>query len=297
MADPQRSAAPDGLAVVDKPAGWTSHDVVAKSRGLLGTRKVGHSGTLDPDATGVLLLGVGRVTRLLRFLGVHPKSYVGELVLGVETSTLDAAGDVTAVHDMGGVDLAAVRSAAGSFVGEIDQIPPMVSAVKVGGRRLHELAREGVSVEREPRRVTVHELEIDPTDDPAVFRLSVRCSSGTYVRSLAADLGRALGGGAHLRALRRTAIGPFDLARAVPLEQLSPDALLPPAAALAGYAQRAVDDELAAAARDGKVLGSAELGVDGDGPWAILDADGGLVAVYEPFRGERVKPAVVVAAR
>src|SRR3954466_2729220 len=124
----------DGLAIVDKDAAWTSHDVVAKSRGLLGTRKVGHSGTLAPDATGVLLLGVGRVTRLLRFLTALGKSYVGEVVLGAETSTLDAAGEVTAPPDMAGVPLDEVRAASRSFVGKIQQIPPMVSAVKVGGR-------------------------------------------------------------------------------------------------------------------------------------------------------------------
>src|SRR3954470_12722099 len=135
---------PDGLVVVDKPAGWTSHDVVAKARGILQTRKIGHSGTLDPDATGVLLLGVGRVTRLLRFLTALPKRYTGEVVLGVETSTLDSAGDVIATHDMAGVTLDDVRAAAEAFVGDIEQVPPMVSAVKVGGRRLHELAREGV---------------------------------------------------------------------------------------------------------------------------------------------------------
>ncbi|HEX8582411.1 MAG TPA: hypothetical protein VF640_08780, partial [Acidimicrobiales bacterium] len=131
-----RPPGPDGVAVVDKPAGWTSHDVVARSRRLLGTRKVGHAGTLDPGATGVLLLGAGRATRLLRFLSGLSKSYVGEVVLGVETTTLDDEGEVTATHDMAGVGVEDVRAAAAAFVGEIDQVPPMVSAVKVGGRRL-----------------------------------------------------------------------------------------------------------------------------------------------------------------
>ncbi|HRW39594.1 MAG TPA: tRNA pseudouridine(55) synthase TruB, partial [Aquihabitans sp.] len=191
---------PDGLVVVDKPAGWTSHDVVAKSRGLLGTRKVGHAGTLDPDATGVLLLGVGRATKLLRYLSPLGKAYVGEVVLGVETSTLDAAGEVTATHDMAGTTLDDVRRAAGAFVGDIEQIPPMVSAVKVGGKRLHELARQGIEVERQPRPVTVHTLDVlpGPEGEPLVVTIAVSCSSGTYVRTLAADLGAALGGGAHL---------------------------------------------------------------------------------------------------
>jgi tRNA pseudouridine55 synthase len=183
-----RDAGPDGLVVVDKDAGWTSHDVVAKSRGLLGTRKVGHSGTLDPDATGVLLLGVGRVTRLLRFLTALAKTYTCEIVLGVETTTLDASGEVTATHDMGAVTLDRVRAAAAGLTGDILQVPPMVSAVKVDGKRLHQLAREGVEVERDARPVTVHRFTVDPTADPLVVTAEVECSSGTYVRTLAADL-------------------------------------------------------------------------------------------------------------
>ena len=276
----------DGLAVVDKPAGWTSHDVVARARKLLGQKKIGHSGTLDPDATGVLLLGCGKVTRLLRFLTALPKSYVGEVVLGSETSTLDAAGEVTATHDMGQIRLDDVRAAALAFVGDIEQVPPMVSAVKVGGRRLHELAREGVEVERQPRRVTVHRLHVEPTGEPHVFRIEVDCSSGTYVRTLAADLGHALGGGAHLRNLRRTAIGSFTLDEAHPLDQL---VVLPPADALRDYPAVRADAETAAAVRYGKLLD-----LPGDGPVAVLDEAGELLAVYEPHKG-RMKPSVVVA--
>jgi tRNA pseudouridine55 synthase len=146
MAD--RPRGPDGIVVVDKPAGWTSHDVVARSRKVLGTRKVGHSGTLDPDATGVLVLGVGRATRLLRYLTLLPKRYTATIVLGTETTTLDAAGEVTAVHDMSGVVQDDVWRAARQLTGDIEQVPPMFSAVKVGGRRLHEIAREGGEVER-----------------------------------------------------------------------------------------------------------------------------------------------------
>ncbi|MEO9223409.1 MAG: tRNA pseudouridine(55) synthase TruB [Acidimicrobiales bacterium] len=287
---------PDGLAVVDKPAGWTSHDVVAKARGLLGTRRVGHSGTLDPDATGVLLLGVGRVTRLLRFLGNHPKTYVGEVVLGAETSTLDASGEVTATHDMAGITLPDVEAAAAAFVGEIEQVPPMVSAIKVDGRRLHELAREGVEVERAPRPVTIHALRVAAVDgDALVFRLEVQCSSGTYIRTLADDLGHALGGGAHLRNLRRTAIGPFAVDDTIELDALEPDALLPPIAALVGYSSVTVDAEMAAAIRNGNVLPADALGVDGAGPWAVVDGSGALLAVYERRGDTEVKPAVVLA--
>src|SRR5436309_241316 len=193
----------DGLVVVDKAPGWTSHDVVAKCRGIFGQKRVGHAGTLDPGATGVLLVGLGRVTRLLRYPGALPKTYVGEVVLGTETSTLDDEGEVTATYDMSGVTLGDARAAAERFVGDIEQVPPMVSAVKVGGRRLHELARQGVEVERQPRRVTVHRLDVAAAGD-GIYRMSVDCSSGTYVRTLAADIGAALGGGAHPAHLRRS---------------------------------------------------------------------------------------------
>jgi tRNA pseudouridine55 synthase len=283
---------PDGVVVIDKPAGWTSHDVVAKLRGVLGTRKIGHSGTLDPPATGVLVLGVGAATRLLRFLTVLPKAYVGEIVLGVETTTLDAAGVVTAVHDMDAVTDERVRAAAAALTGDIEQVPPMVSAVKVGGRRLHELAREGKEVTREPRPVTVSRFDVEPLhDEPGVWRATVECSSGTYVRSLAADLGTALGGGAHLRALRRTAVGGFGLDDASTIEA---PVLRPVADAVAHLPAVVADPDLAAEVAHGRVFDHERLGVTpGSGPWAVLDPDGWLLAVYEDH-GERTKPAVVV---
>src|SRR4051794_19745218 len=165
-----------GLVVIDKAAGWTSHDVVAKLRGILHTKKVGHAGTLDPDATGVLLVGVGKVTRLLRFLTALGKRYHGEVVFGTTTSTLDAAGEVTGTFVMTDLTPARVRAAAADLVGEIMQVPPMVSALKVDGRRLHELAREGIEVERAPRPVTVHELTVTSTADPLVYEIDVHCS-------------------------------------------------------------------------------------------------------------------------
>ena len=280
--------------VVDKPAGWTSHDVVARCRRIFAQRRVGHAGTLDPDATGVLVVGLGRATRLLRFVTDLPKSYTGEVVLGVATSTLDAAGEETGRWDMAGVSLSMVREAAGALVGELDQVPPMVSAVKVAGRRLHTLARAGVEVERSPRRVVVRRFDVDSTDDPAVFRIDVECSSGTYVRSLAADLGTALGGGAHLRALRRMAIGPFTVACAAPLEDVGPAAVRPPAAAVSHLRPVTVGPLLAGAVATGKVLAAADLGAEGDGPWAVLDGDGRLLAVYERYGEGKAKPAVVM---
>ncbi len=282
----------EGLAVIDKEATWTSHDVVAKARGVLGTRKVGHAGTLDPDATGVLLLGVGRATRLLRFLTPLVKRYRAELVLGAETTTLDAAGEVTAVHDMAGVGPEEVAEAASGFVGDIMQVPPMVSAVRVGGRRLHELARRGIEVKREARPVTVHELAVVPVDaDTGVYRMEVSCSSGTYIRSLGADIATALGGGGHVRALRRLAIGSFTVAEAHPVD--SP-VLLSMVEALRDYPAVAVDEDLGRRVGTGQVLESGELGGTGEGPWPVVDSRGRLLAVYQPHTEGRVKPAMVI---
>ncbi|NLA34248.1 MAG: tRNA pseudouridine(55) synthase TruB [Actinobacteria bacterium] len=279
-----------GVAVVDKDAGWTSHDVVAKARGILGTRKVGHSGTLDPDATGVLVLGVGRGTKLLRYLQLLPKSYECEIVFGVETNTLDDSGEVTATHDMS-FSPEEATAAVGALTGDILQVPPMVSAVKIDGKRLHELARQGIEVERPARPVTVYRYEVTPTEDPLVYRAVVECSSGTYVRVLAADLGTALGGGAHLRTLRRTSVGAFTLADANPLEAVT---VLPLPEAVRGFPCVSVDKDLEAAIRVGKVLDAETLGVAGQGPWPVLSEAGELLAVYEPFRDSSVKPAVVL---
>lgn len=289
MARRRRPAATHGLVVVDKPAGVTSHDVVDMLRRRFGERQVGHAGTLDPDATGVLLVGVGSATRLLRFLAGLDKDYTGEVVLGVETSTLDAAGDVVATHDMSAVTIDEARVAAGRLTGDIQQVPPMVSALKVDGRRLHELAREGIEVERAPRPVHVAHFDVEPTDDAGVLRVAVTCSSGTYVRSLAADLGRLLGGGAHLRNLRRTRIGPFVIDEAG-----APDdaALLPLPDVLRGMAVVHAGDELAALIRNGRVLPAW----DGSGPWAVLGPTGDLLAVYERFRESEAKPVVVLNA-
>ena len=283
---------PEGLAVVDTEEGLTSHDVVAKARGIFGTRKVGHAGTLDPDATGVLLLGVGRATRLMRFLSPLLKQYEGELVLGAETTTLDASGEITSVYDMSAVTPGQVCDAASGFVGDIMQIPPMVSAIRVGGRRLYEMAREGVEVEREARPVTVYDLTVAPVDaGSGVYRMRVRCSSGTYIRSLAADIGSALGGGAHLRALRRLAVGSFSVAEARPIQAAS---VMPMAEALRDYAAVSVGEDLARRVGSGQMLSVEELAVEGEGPWAVLGPEGQLLAVYEPHPSGLLKPAVVI---
>lgn len=291
MAKKSKNVGPHGVVVIDKPAGWTSHDVVAKSRGVIGTRKVGHSGTLDPDATGVLVLGVGNATRLLRFLTELPKQYAGEIVLGTETSTLDAAGEVTATHDMSAVTDDEVRAAAAELTGDLMQVPPMVSAIKIDGKRLHELAREGKEVERPPRPVRVDRFDVEPVEgEPGVWRCVVDCSSGTYIRSLAADLGSALGGGAHLRSLRRTSVGGFTLDEAGTIEEPS---LLPISAAVQHLEAAAVDDDTAVLVGHGRILDVDVLGVTGEGPWSVLDGAGELLAVYEAH-AKGAKPTVVI---
>lgn len=276
-----------GLAVVDKPAGVTSHDVVGMLRKRFDERQVGHAGTLDPDATGVLLVGVGKATRLLRFLTALGKTYTGEVVLGTSTSTLDAAGEVTGTFDMSAVTVdMARRVAAQHLTGPILQIPPMVSALRIDGKRLHELARAGIEVEREARPVTVYSFDVVGTADPSVLQIEVRCSAGTYIRSLADDLGRLLGGGAHLGNLRRTAVGSFTVDESLPPAEC---VLISPLDALRDYPRVDVDDPTADMVRHGRVLDRFE----GDGPWAVVDSTGALLAVYESF-GDASKPAVVI---
>jgi len=284
----------NGLVVVDKEAGWTSHDVVARCRRIFGQKRVGHAGTLDPDATGVLLVGLGRATRLMRFLTALPKTYEAEVVLGTATSTLDASGDVTGTWDMEDVSLAAVREAAARLTGDIEQVPPMVSAVKVDGRRLHALAREGIEVERSARPVTVYRYDVAPGLAPGVFRIEVVCSSGTYVRVLAADLGEALGGGAHLRNLRRTRIGSFTTEDARLVDELTPAVVLTPAQAMRDLDQVVVPIDAQKLVARGLPLDRVPLGVAGEGPWGLVDDAHHLLAVYEATETDRIKPAVVI---
>ena len=287
----RRPATTHGLCVVDKPAGVTSHDVVGMLRRRFHERQVGHAGTLDPDATGVLVVAVGMSTKLLRFVEKTTKRYVGEVVLGTETSTLDAAGEVTATHDMAGVTTEqARRVVAEHLVGEIEQIPPMVSAIRVDGRRLHELAREGIEIERKPRPVTIHSFGVSDGPEPGVLSIEVECSAGTYIRTLAADLGKLLGGGAHLRNLRRTAVGEFTIGEAG-----SPDEceLLPVETTVRGLARVDIDQATAMLVGNGRVLPRFD-GLSGDGPWALFGPEGTLLAVYEAFRVDQVKPSVVL---
>ena len=278
---------PEGLLLVDKPAGITSHDVVDAVRRGLGTRKVGHAGTLDPMATGLLLVGVGRATRLLRFLSGLDKAYEGTGRLGIETDTLDAEGTVVRTSQVA-VDRRALEAAMRGLVGQTEQRPPAYSAVKVGGRVLHRAARAGQAIEALPRTVRVDAFDLlrfDGTD----FEFRVACSSGTYVRVLVADVGAALGCGAHLTRLVRTRIGPFSLSDAAPVGALGRP--LPIEAAVRHLPSiRLESHDEARAASNGRPLGPAGL----RGPYAVLDPDGRLVAVYRDD-GARALPEMVLA--
>jgi tRNA pseudouridine55 synthase len=273
----------NGLLVIDKQAGVTSHDVVAMCRRIVGERRVGHAGTLDPGATGVLVVGVGRATRLLRFVEDAEKEYVADAVFGVTTTTLDAQGDVISEKDAALLSEDDVRAVLSRFVGNIDQVPPMVSAIKVGGEALYKKARRGEDIPREPRRVRVYDLTLEAFSrgERARARFRVRCSKGTYIRSLVADIGEALKVGAHVSALRRTRVGTFSDAQAIPVSDVSENALQPMEAAVAGYPRRSVDEAGARALVHGKPLEPGGI----DGVYAVYGPDG-LLAMAEDREGE-----------
>ncbi|GAA1970253.1 tRNA pseudouridine(55) synthase TruB [Isoptericola halotolerans] len=308
---PRRPTAPDGFLVVDKPAGLTSHDVVARCRRLAGTRKVGHAGTLDPMATGVLVVGVGRATRLLTYVVGADKEYDATIRLGVGTTTDDAEGAVVSAPGVGqGVERAALESAVAALTGEIEQVPTTVSAIKVDGKRAYDLARAGEEVQLAARPVIVSTFDVLAVrpglsdDGTSVLDLDARVvvSSGTYVRALARDLGAALGTAGHLTALRRTRVGGYDLARARSLEQLEHQAdddgvlaTTPLAdAARATFAVRDLTDAEARALGYGQWVAPSGT----DGTVAGVGPDGALVALLEDTsrRGEQLaKPVLVLA--
>lgn len=277
---------PEGLLLIDKPSGITSHDVVDAVRRALGTRKVGHAGTLDPMATGLLVLGVGRATRLLRFLGELPKTYEGTARLGVETTTLDAQGEVTNERSVN-ASRDDVRRAMAALVGESLQRPPAFSAVKVGGRKLYEAARRGEAVEAAPRPIRVDSFDLLAMRGSDVD-LRIVCSGGTYVRVLVADVGSMLGCGAHLARLRRTAIGPFRVDDAAPPD--APGAPLEMEQAVAHLPRIDIELEEARAASHGSVLGPAGI----EGPYGVFGPDGRLIGVYRDG-GSRARPEVILA--
>jgi len=290
----------DGLVVVDKEPGWTSHDVVAKLRSVFGQKRVGHAGTLDPDATGVLLVGLGRATRLLRFLQAAPKVYRGTIQFGIATTTLDAAGEVTQKTEMT-FSREELVVALAQFVGDIKQIPPMVSAIKIDGKRLYELARAGEEIERAPRPVTVYRFILeDFGESKAGFPTAtvlVECSSGTYIRTLAADLGEALGGCAHITTLRRLSSGSFDIDEAHELDAIiaNPDeCVLSTRIAMRDLVQIAVDADTEKLVGHGRPITVDNTVYDQSGSYAIVGPKGSLLAIYEA-RGNELVADVVVA--
>ncbi|OEU85936.1 tRNA pseudouridine synthase B [Streptomyces abyssalis] len=315
---------PGGLVVVDKPAGFTSHDVVAKLRGMAHTRRVGHAGTLDPMATGVLVVGTGKTTRLLGHLALTEKEYTATVRLGQNTVTEDAEGEVTDAPGASGITGEAVGAAVGKLTGRILQVPSKVSAVKVDGKRSYQRVREGEAVELAAREITVSAFDVHEVrggeraeDGTEVTDLlvSVVCSSGTYVRALARDLGESLGTGGHLTALRRTRVGPYRLADARSLEELQSEAdsgagisLLPLGeAAAAAFPRWDVDSEAARLIGNGVQLrmparesARQEAGAPASGaagasaPVAVFGPEGGLVALVEERDGRAKSLAVFV---
>jgi tRNA pseudouridine55 synthase len=277
------SSATSGLVVVDKPAGCTSHDVVAKMRRLAGTRRVGHAGTLDPMATGVLIVGVEKATRLLGHLALTEKAYDATIRLGQSTNTDDAEGEIIATASAAQVTDDALRNAIADLTGPIRQIPPQVSAIKVDGKRAYKRARAGENVELSPRSVTVHDFAVRDVrrgDDLIDIDAAITCSSGTYIRALARDLGVALDIGGHLTALRRTRVGPYDLAMARTIEQLTEkfEVLPLPDAVAAAFPRRDVSaDEAHKVAHGGRL---AAVGL-GPGPVGVFGPDGALLALVE----------------
>ncbi len=283
-----------GFIVVDKEPGWTSHDVVARARKKLNTRKVGHSGTLDPPATGILILGVGKATRLLKFITDLPKRYTATMVLGTETTTLDAEGEITNVQSSIGVSLKSLQQVATQFVGAILQTPPMVSAVKVDGKRLYEIAREGREIERKPRSVHVHHLSIEHTSEKDIYKIHVTCGSGTYIRSLVSDIAQAAGTIAHVGSLRRNSIGSFNDSDANTIEEIK---VIGMESGLRDYSQIVVNEADAALIRVGNVFQKNHFDLQGiPEPWAFTDEQGKLLAVYKLHKGGTIKPDVVIPA-
>ncbi|HJM99613.1 MAG TPA: tRNA pseudouridine(55) synthase TruB [Acidimicrobiales bacterium] len=282
----------NGFAIIDKDPGWTSHDVVARARKILDTRKIGHSGTLDPPATGVLILGIGKATRLLRFITDLRKEYVATMVLGSETDTLDADGEITQTTEIL-PSLSQLQESARNYVGDIQQVPPMVSAVKIKGKRLYQLAREGKEVHRDPRNVTIHHIEIDQSSENNVYQIKVSCGSGTYIRSLVSDIAEKSGSLAHVGTLRRTAIGSFDESLANPIDGVR---IISMSEGLRDYEKITVNADVGKRIKVGSVMGKEKLGIDiGSGPWPIVDENDELLAVYENYNHDTVKPAVVIS--
>lgn len=315
------AGSPNGIVVIDKPGGMTSHDVVGIARKLFRTKRVGHTGTLDPDATGVMVLCLGHATRVAEYLSAARKHYTAEVVFGVETDTQDAGGQITAERDASPITEYDVQRVLPAFRGTIQQVPPMVSALHHEGKRLYELARQGITVEREARTLHIDELELTAftPDSHPVAQLEITCSTGTYIRSLASDIGTALGVGGMMQSLRRTWVGerldepnrPFTLANAHTLEALREraqagtlaDVLLPLSIALTGWPQARLTDEQTARIRRGQTVALADVNAAQlanwppalpDAPIALLDEAGDVIAIAR-LEAELLHPHKVFA--
>jgi tRNA pseudouridine55 synthase len=287
----------NGLLLVDKGQGLTSHDVVAKVRRILGERKVGHAGTLDPMATGLLILAVGPSTRLLRFAQSEAKHYSGSVTFGVATDSLDGDGAVIDEQPLPALTSLGVQSAASAMLGVQQQTPPMVSAIQIDGQRLHELARKGIEVERRAREIAVTAFEVSPTDDPAVWTFDVECSVGTYVRVLLSDLANTLGTIGHLSALRRLSSGAHRVDDALTIDELAKavergdDVVAPPAAFVVTLEHVTLSDDERRRMQMGQRLKLDETFVGHE--IAAMDDAGGLVGILRR-RDKSWKPELVL---
>lgn len=287
----------NGLLLIDKPQGITSHDVVSRVRRALGEKRVGHAGTLDPMATGLLIIGVGPATRLIRFAQSEKKLYTGVVKLGSSTDSLDADGEVTGTAVVPDLSLEIVQSCASSMLGTQKQIPPMVSAIKVGGKRLYELAREGIEIERAPREITISRFEVCPTSSNDEWNFVVECTVGTYIRVLLSDLAVRLGTLGHLSALRREASGHHSVKEALTLDALNALAeagtavLRPPVDFVTGLETVLLDAEQERRVRMGQQIEIAQQYAAPE--IAALNASGDLVAILQP-RGQKWKPELVL---
>lgn len=295
-----------GILLIDKPLGLTSHDVVSRTRRALNTKRVGHAGTLDPLATGLLLVAVGHATRFLNYLPLEPKVYEAVFRFGQSTNTFDAEGDITATAPIPDDLPLRIAEALPQFQGEIEQIPPMFSAVKKAGKPLYTYARKGEDIERESRRVTLHEFSVTPTFSPeslpflspdpapntADIGFTIVCSGGTYVRSLAHDLGAAVGIPAHLAALRRTAIGRFGIEDAIPLESITPEELWPLSDALPPLPFVPLNETQVTYVHQGRTIRTREL--PPEPTVALTDPTGNVIAIARATAANLLQPEIVI---
>ncbi len=289
-----------GLVLIDKPAGLTSHDVIARLRKIYGQKRIGHAGTLDPEATGLLVVALGNITRLLDHFQAKTKKYSGEVVFGIETDSYDSTGAVVSKVEVPSLDLGLLGRTIAGMHGEISQLPPVVSALKVDGKRLYQYHRESLAVEIKPRNIHINSLSFSQADEPNVIRIEVVCGAGTYIRSIAHDLGQALGVGAHLRNLRRLQSGSFSVDEARSIEDIGNDTTMHPASALRDFTVVGLGGSLVSRARDGSKVVLEGMTSDQvvlfDAGQGLLTEWGQLVGLYKRHSGDVYEPSVILPA-